>query len=281
MAPAAVNAHISLDVPKARSTPNLKTAPCGASSPGTPQVIEGWTAGARVVVEYTETIDHPSHYRLALSREGDSAFVDPASLMDKATDGIELLDGIEDLDQGNNRKGTIEVVLPDEPCESCVLQLMQIMYDKPSAPFYYQCADIAIGPAEVGTGSGGGENGSGGESGSGGQPGAGGQSPAGGAAASGGAPSGAGGSETSGATSSGGAAVGGNLATSAGGGAGVGGSSLEGAGGAPTSEDGAPKEAGGCALVGPPSSGRAPLGAAVLTLLGVTVRRIERRSRRH
>src|SRR5690606_28260017 len=112
------------------------------------------------------------------------------------------------------RKGTIEVVLPDEPCENCVLQFMQIMYDKPGAPFYYQCADVVIGPGEGNTGSGGGENGSGGGSGSGGQCGTGGQLGAGGDAASGGAPSGSGGNTSGGAAAAGGSSVGGTVATS-------------------------------------------------------------------
>lgn len=134
----------------ARQTPNLKTAPCGASTAGTPQQLEGWVAGATVTVEFTETINHPSHYRVALSRTGESAFTDPENEDDKTTDGIDLLDGIEDTNDMNNGKLTVEVKLPDEPCENCVLQLLQYMYDKPATPFYYNCADVVIGEGEGG-----------------------------------------------------------------------------------------------------------------------------------
>jgi hypothetical protein len=41
---------------------------------------------------------------------------------------------------------TQAITLPTAPCESCTLQVMQIMtVDVPYNSFYYQCADIAIG----------------------------------------------------------------------------------------------------------------------------------------
>lgn len=262
-APSLARAHIRLDVPKARTTPNLKTGPCGASTAGTPQEIAGWTAGATVTIEYTETINHPSHYRVALSREGESAFVDPIDADDKTTDGNELLDGIADLDEGNNRSGTIEVVLPNEPCENCVLQLMQIMYDKPAMPFYYQCADVVIAPGAGNTGSGGGANeGVGGSDGSGGDVGSGGTEASGGAvgASDGGSSSVGGGTLGVGGSL---ASTGGSSTSSVGGAIGVGGSA-SGVGGDMGEDDGPDStSAGGCSL------GNTPRGMSAWGLLGL------------
>ena len=56
-----------------------------------------------------------------------------------------LLDGIEDKAGGMYMA---EVELPDVDCDTCTLQLIQVMYDKPpygdGNDMYYQCADIVI-----------------------------------------------------------------------------------------------------------------------------------------
>lgn len=261
-APSLALAHIRLDAPKGRDTPNLKTGPCGASSAGVPQELEGWTAGATVTIEYTETIDHPSHYRVALSREGESTFIDPEDADDKETDGNELRDDIEDLDEGNNRAGTFEVVLPDEPCENCVLQLMQIMYDKPSAPFYYQCADVVIAPSQNnGSGGSAATEGTGGATGVGGADGSGGEESGGTSAGSGGTASGSGGA----AASAGGSISAGGAVASGGGSLAAGGAVTSVGGGDPGDDGPGSSGGGGCSL------GQGPVRLSSLGLVGLVL----------
>jgi MYXO-CTERM domain-containing protein len=283
LAPSVASAHIRMDVPKSRMTTNatLKQGPCGNMTPDTPQTIEGWVAGATVTIEFTETIDHDSHYRVALSREGDAAFMDPENKDDKATDGIDLVDGIPDEKAGNNRKQEVEITLPDEPCEDCVLQLIQYMYDNPNTPIYYQCADIVIGPNPDGGGTGGSDGGgSGGSDGAGGAVGVGGgDAETGGADSAGGANSGgasAGGASAGGAVSAGGAAASGGAAISVGGASAAGGAAA--IGGSSGSDDSTGAGGGGCSLGATPSGAPVLLGLA--SLLGLGLRRLRRRASR-
>jgi hypothetical protein len=276
--PSLASAHIRMDVPDARTTTDitLKQGPCGNETPDEPQVLDGWVAGATVTVEFVETINHPSHFRIALSRTGDDAFVDPTSIDDKTTDGNELEDNIPDNNTMNNGKISVEVTLPDEPCEHCVLQLIQSMHDKPATPFYYQCADIVIGEG-ANAGSGGG--GSGGSA-TGGTTGSGGESASGGDEASGGAPSGSsGGASSGGAISAGGASVGGSVPNSTGGASG-GGSSGGAAPASGGSEDpGDDSSAGGGCSVGLVAPG-APWAWLLAGLAGLGLNRVRRRASR-
>ncbi len=146
-------AHLRLDSPVPRH-PNsgLKTGPCG-TGPGDlrstdPAQITTYRPGETITIQWTETIDHPAHYRIAFSKNGDGDFVDPSGYDDKDTVFPELLDGIVDVNEGNYRAYEVEVVLPNEECDNCTLQVIQVMYDR--APWgggndiYYQCADIVL-----------------------------------------------------------------------------------------------------------------------------------------
>jgi len=108
-------------------------------------------------VRLNETIDHPSHYRIAFNPDGDD-FEDPVSIEDR--DGnhpFVLLDGIADDDAARQSVGA---TLPDVECDNCTLQLIQVMYDKQGNGFggrdsqemdaddnddiYYSCADLVL-----------------------------------------------------------------------------------------------------------------------------------------
>ncbi len=148
-------AHLTLTSPPARHPDSdLKYGPCGVGDADSrttdPSKITTYMAGETITVEWTEVIDHdPSHYRIAFSSEGDD-FVDPTGFDDQETVFPELLDGIPDADGGNGHQYSVEVTLPNEPCDLCSLQVIQVMHDKPpwgpdgGDDIYYQCADIVI-----------------------------------------------------------------------------------------------------------------------------------------
>ena len=132
LSPASARAHAHLLSPAPRVPVAGKTGPCdGEPRTATPAVL---TAGQMLEVEWTETTDHPGYYRLLFSLAGDAGF-------------SVLLDGIADRpiapsDTANLYSATVE--LPATPCTDCTLQLIQVMTDKPSAPYYFSCADVRL-----------------------------------------------------------------------------------------------------------------------------------------
>lgn len=146
---ATADAHIRLDAPAARfafSNAGQKTGPCGAgTATGTVTEVQ---AGSTLTVQWTETINHPGHYRIALDPDGgDDGLVNPASETDFYTNDNVLLDQIADKAGGAY---SADVTIPDTNCDKCTLQLIQVMTDKlPWGPqngddLYYWCADIRI-----------------------------------------------------------------------------------------------------------------------------------------
>jgi hypothetical protein len=130
--PAFAGAHAHLLSPAPRVAVAGKTPPCdGEPRTGAPLVL---AAGQTLDVEWTETTDHPGHYRLLFSLAGDADFQ-------------VLLDDIPDrsIPPGETQNFySATVTLPSTPCTDCTLQLIQVMTDKPSAPFYFSCADIRL-----------------------------------------------------------------------------------------------------------------------------------------
>ncbi len=216
-------AHITLTEPKPRHpADDLKFGPCGAgendSRTTDPNLITTYQAGETITVKWKETINHPSHFRISLA-PSDAEFVDPTGFDDTSGGPHVLEDGIADTGGPSGTLYEQQVTLPNEPCPTCVLQLIQVMKDK--APFgngddiYYQCADLVIEGGAVsptgGTGgvatSGGGSVGAGGTLASGGAfPATGGAFPTGG---SGGTFASGGAVATGGAAATGGAVTGG------------------------------------------------------------------------
>lgn len=142
--PALALAHIQLASPAQRIT-SQKAGPCGAAGSVRGTNVTVFEPGAMVTLTWNETINHPSHYRIAFDADGQDDFLDPPNMNDTFVNAAVLADMLPD-----NAGGAYEhtVQLPNIECENCTLQLIQVMYDKPpygdGNDLYYQCADIAL-----------------------------------------------------------------------------------------------------------------------------------------
>jgi hypothetical protein len=298
------SAHVRLVSPTPRyATPtgmdtgaNIKAGPCGRMNDSRTTDMSRVTEfepGETIMVSFTETIDHPGHFRIAFDDDGQDALTTPLMRSQVQTGPTftlpVLVDNIADKQGGSY---TQMVTLPNVECERCTLQLIQVMTTGASwmaDDIYYTCADIVL-RRSGGSGGMGGMSGSGGSS----QGGSGGTSAGGGA---GGASAGmtglggggAGGMATGGSSGAsggvaptGGVATGGNLTGGAGGatatggvpagGAPTAGAPAAGTGQGPLEPNAAPEDVGGCRFAYAPSNG-VTLTAAALALLGMLVRR--------
>ncbi|HEY6877155.1 MAG TPA: SCE4755 family polysaccharide monooxygenase-like protein [Polyangiales bacterium] len=168
LGPSPARAHVCMDAPISRvgsgcsaSSPQ-KRGPCGVNMRGTN--VTTFRPGETITVALNETIDHPSHYRIAFNPDGDT-FEDPTSKDDKT--GAHPFVLLDDITDESAAKQTVKVTLPKVTCERCTLQLIQVMYDKGSNGFggndgvapdnddvYYACADIVLEGEPVGAGPG-------------------------------------------------------------------------------------------------------------------------------
>jgi hypothetical protein len=129
--------------PRDRQQASQKAEPCGnLPRSDDPTVLQ---AGETITVEFRETIYHPGWYRISWSFGDDEGF----------TENI-LADCIPHNGRSDSEYAW-EIVVPDAPCETCTLQVVQVMTDKGTgfdSPTgwmeYYACADVVV------TGSGGG-----------------------------------------------------------------------------------------------------------------------------
>jgi hypothetical protein len=94
-------AHICMDAPVSRVGPSCnfasaqKPGPCGINTRST-QYVATFRPGETITVSINETIDHPSHYRIAFNPNG-ATFEDPTGIDDKSgKHPFVLLDGIAD-----------------------------------------------------------------------------------------------------------------------------------------------------------------------------------------
>lgn len=142
--PSLASAHLKLLAPTPRYVDDSrKEGPCGNDPRGLNVTV--LPPGARLRVEWEETIPHPSHYRISFDPFGENGLADPPTMQAYYSNDTVLLDAIE------NTGGvmTADVDLPDVECESCTLQVIQVMYDKqpyttPGDDIYYTCADIVL-----------------------------------------------------------------------------------------------------------------------------------------
>lgn len=160
-------AHVQLDQPTRRQTElsgsglEQKTWPCGRNARSANVTV--LQPGQTITVRWTETIQHPGHFRIAFDQDGQDGFQDPVCLtncdtlssptFDFNNDPGILMDNIPDQVTDTYE---VQVTLPNVECENCTLQLIQVMYDKPpyttepddplSDDMYYQCADLALRP---------------------------------------------------------------------------------------------------------------------------------------
>lgn len=149
---ALASAHVRMTTPVPRTpADNIKTGPCGNQAQGAPQIV--YSAGQEIKVDMDETIDHTGCFQITLAETQAGPFVVLNQTVD--TD-----DNIPNQAQGSPR--SITGKLPDGlSCESCVLQLRQIMLEgtalngqcaanqtvdtEPAlSNTYFSCADVKI-----------------------------------------------------------------------------------------------------------------------------------------
>ena len=241
VAPGAAQAHIKMSAPADWIVTNSsgdpqKITPCGVdpTKPTTFTVTNAVTTlhvGDKVTFNWTETVPHDGHFRIALAINSRDELTDPA--VTKAnSDGTAaevaistaypvLADNLFPHTAASvsaNHAYTTTVTIPNTPCTKCTLQLLQFMANHPLDPsyFYHQCADVTILAATGGGGTSGGSTG--GSSGSGGAAGKTGGTggAAGKAGGTGGVTAGSGGSGSGGATSGSGGATSGTGGTTSG-----------------------------------------------------------------
>lgn len=143
-APAVASAHIQLTYPLPR-TAELKEPNCGLSGSTRSQNPTVLEPGATITVTWNETIGHPGHYRISFDRDGED-FTIPLSFEDTTQTENVLVDSI--ADQTGTGSYSQEITLPNEECENCTLQLIQMMTDKPpygdGNDIYFSCADLTL-----------------------------------------------------------------------------------------------------------------------------------------
>ncbi|MEM9100961.1 MAG: SCE4755 family polysaccharide monooxygenase-like protein [Pseudomonadota bacterium] len=119
---------------------NIKTGACGnldrSPNPMTFQV------GQTITVQWTETINHTGMYYIFFSPDGEQGL--PSSVADLA-DETNLLHKEVDPNNQVPAEYTANITLPTEPCNNCVLQMVQFMQNNNSN--YYSCADIVLAAA--------------------------------------------------------------------------------------------------------------------------------------
>jgi MYXO-CTERM domain-containing protein len=176
LAPDAI-AHITLSFPPPRTTMQ-KAGPCGIADSVRGTTVTTFKPGEKVMITWTETIEHPGHFRISIDEDGNDSFVVPKDYTDFDPDPTILVNNITDQTGAAPHTYSQEITIPNKECANCTLQLLQTMTDKPpfgpagGNDFYYQCADIVISAtgmgssASSGSGSGSG-SGSSGSSGSG------------------------------------------------------------------------------------------------------------------
>lgn len=135
--------------------------------------VTSFTAGQTITVQWQETIYHPGYFRISIAKRSASAadssdFPDPpltdtenchfdhAIVRTTPHDNV-LADGLFQATEvsADPRSFQQQVELPDEACENCSLQVVQVMEGHPaSSCFYFHCADIKITPKPAAIGCG-------------------------------------------------------------------------------------------------------------------------------
>jgi MYXO-CTERM domain-containing protein len=137
---ATASAHIALTSPRPRSDAQ-KEGPCGAAGSTRGTNVTTFRPGETITVAWTETVDHPGHYRIAFDDNGNDSF----QLPNRPDDNFPqtLVDQIADRPSGGSY--TQQITLPNMTCTNCTLQLIQVMTTTvPYNSFYFQCADIVL-----------------------------------------------------------------------------------------------------------------------------------------
>src|SRR5260221_36826 len=156
-----------------------KGSPCGTGGYDDVQpipisgVVTEFHAGETIEVDWIDTVAHPGHFRIALA-ENRTDLKDPDIVQDslcsydetkvpQGAHGNVLADGLffrsrNGFNDAAGKMFSYQVTLPNQPCEKCTLQVLQVMeadIQSLSSCHYFHCADIKILPAS-GSGGGGG-----------------------------------------------------------------------------------------------------------------------------
>jgi hypothetical protein len=149
-------AHVRLVSPVSRYGDEMKFGPCGRLTSLRTNLVTTLRPGQTIEVVFDEIVGHPGYYRIAFDPSGDDDLGPPewdgASLASPTfvnPQNVQVLaDHVPDAPGGVNTHGVVSVQLPDIECDSCTLQLIQVMTDKPPYDgvddFYYQCADLVL-----------------------------------------------------------------------------------------------------------------------------------------
>jgi hypothetical protein len=151
---AAAEAHIKLTYPPSWIMENStgdpqKNGPCGGPATRS-NVRTRFRPGETIMVQFTETIHHPGHFRISFDDNGTDAFKDPTSFTDIVEPPVMpiLKDGLL-KDHQAGQPLMVPITLPNVTCSTCTLQIIQVMTDKPpyqpgGNDIYYHCADIEL-----------------------------------------------------------------------------------------------------------------------------------------
>jgi hypothetical protein len=166
-------AHIDLLEPEARAhgtaargdmqiddNSNLKSGPCGQVTSGRSARVATYEPGQTLTVRVREENAHVSYLRVALALDGESFPLrsevpaapetqEEVNAAEAALVGPGLLAVVRENSDTPGFVHEIEVTLPEATCQRCTLQVLQLMYDDPAAPYYFQCADLVIADAAV------------------------------------------------------------------------------------------------------------------------------------
>lgn len=163
LAPAGASAHVRITSPTPRSSDQLKQRHCGQTGSARANV-HTYKPGSPLHLVWDEYVVHPGWFRVSFQQNGDTFETPPASNGPNGNGGAsnyptENLTGKTDPATGSLiiadriQHGTLslDLTLPDVECDSCTLQLIQMMIDKPpyaadttSDDIYYACVDLVL-----------------------------------------------------------------------------------------------------------------------------------------
>lgn len=142
-----------------------KLGPCGGTlaDPGTPSgAVTAVTGGQPLKIVVEETIFHPGHYRIALSRKRNFLPADPVVTMKETERGPRsdtaeimanpqppfIVDGLWPHTEKRAENWETEITVPNITCEGCQLQVIQFMAEHPGFReggfSYHHCAVLDI-----------------------------------------------------------------------------------------------------------------------------------------
>lgn len=158
LVPALAAAHVRITSPTPRTTAQLKARHCGQTGSARANV-QTYAPGATIHLVWDEYIAHPGWFRISFQEHGDTFEIPPASNGAPSNYPTEDLTGMVDpgtqslilADRIMHPTTSMDVTLPSVECDTCTLQLIQMMTDKPpyttdaaSNDIYFACVDLVL-----------------------------------------------------------------------------------------------------------------------------------------